>query len=87
MVKRLQGIKKEYKNIAFIGPNPYLFLQHLPKDYEIDKFYFCESSQECVEKSYEIINERNNEGGLYEKVKANIPNEIIPVVVDEGDPN
>ena len=30
MAKRLQGIKKDFKNVAFMGPNPYLFLQHLP---------------------------------------------------------
>ena len=26
MTKRLEGIRKKFKNIAFIGPNPYLFL-------------------------------------------------------------
>jgi hypothetical protein len=26
LVKRVQGIKKEFRRIAFIGPNPYLFL-------------------------------------------------------------
>ena len=44
LVKRVQGIKKEFKRIAFVGPNPYLFLQHLPKGYEVERFYFCESA-------------------------------------------
>jgi len=26
LVSRMQGIKKEFKKIAFIGPNPYLFI-------------------------------------------------------------
>ena len=26
MLDRLNGIKKQFKNIAFIGPNPYFFL-------------------------------------------------------------
>ena len=42
IMKRLTGVKKDFKKIAFIGPNPYLFLQHMPKTYNIDKFYFCE---------------------------------------------
>jgi hypothetical protein len=41
-MKRLTGIKKDFKRVAFIGPNPYLFLQHMPKSYNIEKFYFCE---------------------------------------------
>ena len=51
----MQGIKKEFKKIAFIGPNPYLFIQHLPRNYEVEKFFFCESSEACVERSFEII--------------------------------
>ena len=84
LVKRMQGIKKDFKNIAFVGPNPYLFLQHLPKGYEIEKFYFCESSQRSVERSYELITQKNE--SIYEKLGCNVPNEIIPTVVDEGDP-
>ncbi len=41
--KRLTGIRKSFKNIAFVGPNPYFFLQHLPKNYEVEKFYFIEN--------------------------------------------
>jgi hypothetical protein len=26
LVNRIKGIKKEFKNIAFVGPNPYLLL-------------------------------------------------------------
>ena len=26
MAKRLPGIKKNFKRVAFVGPNPYLFL-------------------------------------------------------------
>ncbi|CDW79540.1 UNKNOWN [Stylonychia lemnae] len=82
IVNRLKGIKKTFKNIAFIGPNPYLFIQHLPKEYEIENLYFCEGSQECVEKSYEIIT-RKIDSGFYEKVGTNLPNQIIPKVIDE----
>eukprot|EP00347_Sterkiella_histriomuscorum_P009114 403342468 len=82
MISRLQGIKKNFRNIVFIGPNPYLFLQHLPKTYEIENFYFCEPSKECVEKSYEIINSKI-ETGFYEKLGVNQPDQIIPKVLDE----
>ena len=73
LVNRLKGIKKTFKNIAFIGPNPYLFIQHLPKEYEIENFYFCEGSKESVEKSYEIITKKID-NGFFEKVGTNIPN-------------
>ena len=82
LTKRLEGIKKNFKNIAFIGPNPYLFLQHLPKHYEVEKFYFCEQSEASVQKSYDIITERVD-SGFYEKTGANIPDEMIPLVIDE----
>ena len=82
MMKRLTGIKKCFKNIAFIGPNPYLFLQHLPKEYEVENFYYCEPSQESVEKSYEIINS-NIESGFYEKLGVNQPENIVPKVINE----
>jgi hypothetical protein len=32
LMTRLSGIKKKFKKVAFLGPNPYLFLQHLPKN-------------------------------------------------------
>jgi hypothetical protein len=35
-----------------------------------------------VEKSYEIINKKID-SGFYEKQKSNIPNEIIPKIIDE----
>lgn len=62
-------------------------MQHLPKGYEIEKFFFCESAEASVEKSYEIISKRAEGGGLYEKLGVNVPNEIVPVVLgDDGDP-
>jgi hypothetical protein len=42
LITRLGGIKKNFKNIAFIGPNPDLLLLHLPKAYQVEKFYFVE---------------------------------------------
>ena len=65
LVKRLEGIKKEFKKVAFIGPNPYLFLQHLPKNYEIEKFYFIEHAEVSVQKSHEIITKKID-NGFYE---------------------
>ena len=50
----------------------------------MDKFYYCESSEQSVERSYEIIKERQ-ENGHFDKMKINLPNEIIPMVIDEGD--
>ena len=82
MTKRLEGIRKKFKNIAFIGPNPYLFLQHMPKNYEVEKFYFCEMSEVSLQKSYDIITERV-ENGFFDKTKTNVPDEMIPVVIDE----
>ena len=48
LVTRLTGIRRDFKTVAFVGPNPYLFLQHLPKTYEIEKFYFCEANEASV---------------------------------------
>lgn len=42
LITRLGGIKKNFKKIAFIGPNPDLFLLNMPKSYTVDKFYFVE---------------------------------------------
>ena len=64
--KRLTGIRKSFKNIAFLGPNPYFFLQHLPKNYEVEKFYFIENDQSSVEQSYKMISSKI-ETGFYEK--------------------
>ena len=64
--KRLTGIRKSFKNIAFVGPNPYFFLQHLPKNYEVEKFYFIENDQSSVEQSYKMISSKI-ETGFYEK--------------------
>lgn len=58
----------------------------MPKSYEIEKFYFCEGSEESVQRSYEIIQERAKDGGFFDKCGVNLPTEIIPTVVDDGDP-
>lgn len=76
------GIKKNFKKVAFIGPNPYFFLQHLTADQQFEKFYFCEPAEESVQKSHDIISERV-ENGFYDKLGVELPDEIIPVVVDE----
>lgn len=81
-IKRLQGIKRDFKNIAFAGPNPYLFLQHLPKTYEVDKFYFTETSEASVQRSLDLIQSKID-SGFYEKQGCILPNEIIPVVADD----
>ena len=66
MITRLQGIKKNFKNIAFIGPNPYFFLQNMPFE-EVEKFTFIEQSGKSVEKSYEIINQIIESNSLSEQ--------------------
>ena len=81
-INRLQGIRRTFHNVAFIGPNPYYFLEHLPFKNEVDKFYICEPSEASLQKSYDIIMNRIN-NGFYEKAGVNIPSEIIPVIVDE----
>jgi len=52
---RLGGIKKKFSKIAFIGPNPDLFLLHLPKSYTVEKFYFVEQTEQQVQTSYNTI--------------------------------
>ena len=81
-MQRLTGVKRNFKNIAFVGPNPYLFLQHMPKEYEVDKFYFCEQNEASVQKSHDIISERVN-SNFYEKLGLNLPEEMVPLVLDE----
>ena len=54
----------------------------MPKNYEVEKFYFCEASEASVQKSYNIITERV-ENGFFDKTQTNVPEEMIPLVVDE----
>ena len=77
MVTRLQGIKKNFKNIAFIGPNPYFFLQNMPFS-DVEKFTFIEQSSKSVEKSYEIINNIINQEILPCEKQ---PDEIVPKIM------
>lgn len=76
VVKNLPGIKKNFYNIGFIGPNPYFFLQNMKFEHTVEKFYFAEKSQKSVEKSYDII---SNQVEKWE----NPPMEIIPIVIEE----
>jgi len=82
LITRLGGIKKNFKNIAFIGPNPDLLLLHLPKAYQVEKFYFVEQTEAQVQTSYDVINKKID-SGFYEKQACNLPDEIIPVVLDD----
>ena len=54
----------------------------MPERYNIEKFYFCEQSEASVQKSYDIITNRL-EAGFYERTKTNIPDEMVPTVIDE----
>ena len=81
MVKRLAGIKKQFEEIAFIGPNPELFLLNMPKSYEVKKFTFIEQTEVSVQKSYDTIT-ANIESGFYDKNAVNLPDAIEPKVLD-----
>lgn len=54
MIARLRGIRKDFNKIAFIGPNPYLFLRTMPYK-NVQSFTFIENSEKSVQKSYDII--------------------------------
>lgn len=82
LTNRLKGIKKNFKNVAFIGPNPYLFLQHMPSNYQVEKFYFCEQAEASVQKSHDIITQKI-ESGFYDQTKTNLPEQMIPTVINE----
>ena len=82
LVTRLGGIKKQFTKIAFIGPNPDLFLLHIPKSYSVDKFYFVEQTEQQVQTSYDTITKKI-ENGFYQKKGCSLPSEIIPVILDE----
>ena len=82
MVKRLAGIKKQFEEIAFIGPNPELFLLNMPKSYEVKKFTFIEQTEASVQKSYDTIT-ANIESGFYDKNAVNLPDAIEPKVLDD----
>lgn len=43
MIARLKGVRKTFKRVAFVGPNPHLFLLNNP--YELEEFTFVENSQ------------------------------------------
>ena len=74
IINRLKGIKKNFQNIAFIGPNPYLFLKHMGYE-NVQKFTFVEHSEKQVQKSLEIIE------GMVERGMGNQPEEIEPLVI------
>ena len=80
LVTRLGGIKKQFTKIAFIGPNPDLFLLHIPKSNSVDKFYFVEQTEQQVQTSYDTITKKI-ENGFYEKKGCSLPTEIIPVIL------
>ena len=49
MVNRLNGIKNKFSKVAFIGPNPHLFLLNCPKHYgALEEFTFIEASEKSV---------------------------------------
>ena len=54
IISRLKGVRHSFKRVAFIGPNPHLFLLNNPYK-ELEEFTFIENSQKSVEKSYEMI--------------------------------
>ena len=54
MMSRLNAVRKDFKNICFIGPNPYMFLKNNPYE-NVESFTFIENSDTSVKKSYEII--------------------------------
>jgi hypothetical protein len=79
MIDRLNGIRKDFKNIAFIGPNPYFFLQNMPFK-NVEKFTFMENSPKAVERSHSLITRMVEKDSL----KDTQPDEIEPrVLCDE----
>jgi hypothetical protein len=82
MTKRLSGIKKSFAHIAFVGPNPDLFLLHMPKTYEVKKFTFIEQTDAQVQSSYNTITEKID-SGFFEKNGVNLPEEIEPAIQDD----
>ena len=82
MMARLKGIKKDFKNIAFIGPNPDLFLLHLPKNFAVDSFTFIEQTEAQVKFSYDSITKKID-SGFYSKNLVNIPDIIEPCILDD----
>ena len=69
--------KSKLKKIAFIGPNPDLFLMHLPK-YNVEEFYFIEQNEQCVQSSYDRITNK-----IANNKFESMPDKIEPVVLDE----
>ena len=67
MISRLEGIRHEFKKIAFIGPNPYLFLLNNPYRGDNIEFTFIENTKESAEKSFEVIEKVISQGLLEKK--------------------
>ena len=81
IVNRLNGIKNKFSKIAFIGPNPHLFLLNCPKHYgTLEEFTFIESSEKSVEHSYRTIERLIDSGALPENKQ---PDKIEPKVMCE----
>lgn len=76
MVNRVKGIRKDFKSIAFIGPNPDLFLRHLPKELQVEEFYFVEQTEQQVKQSYDRITK-------LVAAMPNMPDRVEPVVLDD----
>ena len=79
LLARLDGIKKKFKKVAFIGPNPYTFLRNMPADFEVEKFTFIDASERSAEHSYAQITKMCEDGSLGDRQ----PDEIEPKVMDE----
>lgn len=70
MIARLKGIRKDFSKIAFIGPNPEMFLLNMQEFQSVQKFVFMEPSQKAVEVSYRQIS-KSIESGFLEKNGVN----------------
>ena len=51
ILSRLKGIKKDFKNILFIGPNPDFFLRNMEYS-NIDSFTYIGPSKEIMDKRH-----------------------------------
>lgn len=80
-------ITKKFDNIVFLGNNPDLFIQKLPRVIEIENFIYCDISEknliESKKRVDDFLNSTNKTNKRDKLPPANIPKNIYPVLINQ----
>ncbi|EGR27241.1 hypothetical protein IMG5_199200 [Ichthyophthirius multifiliis] len=75
--ENISAIKRNYQDIAYLGPSVNSFIEHIPHNVQLKKIFICDISSQLLQESIQEI-ENNN------KLKKNFPDvEIYPIIIEE----